>query len=189
MLRANMRRFLLTVLVSAVALGGSAVALAHNGPYSWTAAKAQVMLQEGTMIALPADQRAALEAELRGLLDQFRLLQLTAQERSEDWLAAATYDNYLKRFERAQASVSKGLSIDAAKCLGQGKALSGKRYKHFRCSVTSYVLEIPSVELKPGKNPSLPDVVEGPVRRIGPLAASFTVHVMGKSRMLSQRAS
>ena len=84
--------------------------------------------------------------------------------------------------------MNAGLSIDSAKCVGQGKALSGKRYKHFRCPTTSYVLEIPNVELKPGADPALPEVVEGPVRRIGPLEAAFTVHVTGKARMLSQRA-
>ena len=51
------------------------------------------------------------------------------------------------------------------------------------------MLEIPNIEFKPGANPDLPEVVELSARRIGPLAAVFTVHVMGKSRMLSQRAS
>ena len=81
-----------------------------------------------------------------------------------------------------------GLSIDTVRCTGQGKALKGKRYKHFRCNATSYVLEIPTIELKPGVDPTLPEVVEGPRRLIGPLAAVFTVHVTGKARMLSQRA-
>ena len=138
---------------------------------------------------MPSDQRAALDAELEDLLAKFRLLRLTAQERSEDWLYAATYDNYVKRFEKAQAGVNKGLSISSVSCVGQGKALKGKRYKHFKCVTTSYELEIPNVELKPGANPSLPEVVELPVRRIGPLDATFTLHVTGKSRMLSQRAS
>jgi hypothetical protein len=176
------------ILLSVAALAASAVALGHNTPYSWTASKARVVLQEEATVALAKAERAALDAELQVMLDRLRLLKLTAQERPEDWLFAATYDNYETRFEKAQDTVNNGLSIDTVKCAGQGKALTGKRYKHFRCSTISYILEIPNIELKPGANPALPEVVEGPVRRIGPLAAVFTVHVMGKSRMLSQRA-
>lgn len=65
--------------------------------------------------------------------------------------------------------------------------LSKKSYKHFRCNVTSYTLEIPTIELVPGADPSLPEVKEVSRRLIGPPAAVFTVHVTGKSRMLSQR--
>jgi hypothetical protein len=176
------------VSVGAFAASG-AVALAHNTPFAWTASKARVTLQEEATIALPKADREALDVELDAVLDRLRLLKLTAQERPEDWLFAATYDNYETRFEKAQDTVNNGLSIDTLKCTGQGKALTGKRYKHFRCSTSSYVLEIPNIELRPGANPALPDVVEGPVRRIGPLKAVFSVHVMGKSRMLSQRAS
>jgi hypothetical protein len=185
---APIMRQLTLILTLVGALVGAAAAVAHSGPYAWTASKARVMLQEETTISLPQAERAALDAELEALLAKFRLLLLTAQERSEDWLYAATYDNYIKRFQKAQGMVQNGLPIGAVKCTGQGKALKGKRYKHFRCPATSYVLEIPSVELTPGANPSLPDVVEGPVRRMGPLQAVFTVHVMGNSRMLSQRA-
>ncbi len=177
------------ILVAAAALAGSAAALAHNTPYSWTVAKARVLLQEGTNIALPDAQKQELNAELEAQLANFRLLLLQAQERPEDWLYAQTYDNYIKkRFLPAQEKVNNGLSIDSVKCVGQGKALSGKRYKHFRCPANSYVLEIPSVELKYPAEGELPEVIEGPVRRIGPIEAIFTVHVTGKSRMLAQRA-
>jgi hypothetical protein len=189
MLPPTMGRSAFIIIASAAALAGSAVALAHNTPYSWTASKARVLLQEGTNIALPEAQRQELNAELEAQLAKFRLLLLQAQERPEDWLFAQTYDNYIKkRFLPAQEKVLNGLSIDSVKCVGQGKALSGKRYKHFRCPATSYVLEIPTVELKYPPEGALPEVVEGPVRRIGPLPVVYTVHVTGKSRMLSQRA-
>ncbi len=184
------------ILVSAGALAASAaVALAHSTPYSWTVAKARVLLQEGTNISLPPDQRQALDAELEALLDKFRPLKLTAQSEYEttqnpDYSRLAqTYASFIDRFEKAQAKLNAGLSIDSVKCAGQGKALKGKRYKHFRCDATSYVQEIPNVELKPVAGLTVPEVVEGPRRLIGPLAAVFSVHVMGKSRMLSQRAS
>jgi hypothetical protein len=199
-----MGRTAFIIIASAAALAGSAVALAHNTPYSWTAVKARVMLQEGTNIALPTEQRRALDAELEALLDKFRPLKLTAQSSYESTQnpdysrLAQTYDTYIDRFEDAQARIGAGLSIDSTKCVGQGKALIGrftekpgpieKRYKHFRCQATSYVLEIPSIEFAPGADPFLPEIVEGPRRLIGPLQAVFTVHVTGKSRMLSLRA-
>ena len=191
MLDTNMRRAAPTILVIAMGVLAtcSAVALAHNTPHSWTAAKAQVMLPETTTIALPQALRESLDAELEELLAKFRLLELTAQQERGDWLAAATYSNYVTRFRTAQDTVNGGLSIDAAKCVGTGKALSRKRYKHFRCTATSYILEVPSVELQPVVNGALPEVLEGPVRRFGPLEAVFTVHVTGKTRMLSQRAN
>ena len=187
------------IAVAAAALACSAVALAHNSPYSWTVAKARVMLQESTNIALPEADRVALDAELDAWRKKFGQLLLIAQSeytRTADLGAddpkysrlAQTYDAYERRFEAAQATVARGLSIDSVKCAGQGKALTGKRYKHFRCNATSYVLEVPNIELVFGDDPFLPEVAEGPRRRIGPLPAAFTVHVTGKSRMLAQRA-
>ena len=173
------------IVVAAAALACSAVALAHNSPYSWTVSKARVMLQENTNIALPEADRVALDAELDAWVKKFGVLVLTA---ADDPRLAQTYDAYKRRFAAARATVARGLSIDGVKCTGQGKALTGKRYKHFRCNATSYALEIPNIELVFGDDPFLPEIVEGPRRRIGPLEASFTVHVTGKSRMLSQRA-
>jgi hypothetical protein len=201
-----MNRLLLVLLVSIAALVGSAaVALAHSTPYSWSVSKARVMLQEGTNISLPPDQRQALDAELAGWVAKFQPLLLTAETGAQLGLdptpgrLAQTYKSYIDRLKKLRVSVNSGLSIDSAQCVGQGKALIGKftekpgpverRYKHFRCNATSYVLEIPSIELVPGTDPSLPEVVEGPRRLIGPLAAVFNVHVTGKSRMLSQRTA
>jgi hypothetical protein len=184
-----MNRSIVVLVVSVGTLVGSAaVALAHNTPYSWTVAKARVMIQEGTTIALPADQRAALDAELEAQLTKFNTLLLTARDDPDQWRLAGTYKNYVDRFLKAQNNLNAGLSIDSVKCTGLGKASKGKRYKHFRCNATSYELEIPNVELQPA-DAVLPEVVEGPRRVIGPLEAVFTVHVTGKSRMLAQRSS
>jgi hypothetical protein len=198
--RATMTRSAFVIVVAAAALAGSAVALAHNSPYSWTVAKARVMVQESTNIALPEADRVALDAELDAWRKKFATLVLIAQSeyaRTVDIgaddpkysLLAQTYDTYKRRFAAAQANVARGLSIDSVKCAGQGKTLTGKRYKHFHCSATSYVLEIPTVELVFGVDPFLPEVVEGPRKLIGPLPALFSLHVTGKSRMLSQRVS
>jgi hypothetical protein len=189
MLRTHMNRLTVVLLVSVGALVGSAaVALAHNTPSSWTVAKARVLLQDGTTITLPADQRAALDAELEAQLKKFNGLLLAAQDDPDQWRLAGTYKNYIDRFRKAQNNVNAGLSIDSIQCAGLGKALKGKRYKHFRCNATSYELEIPNIELQPA-DAVLPEAVDGPRRVIGPLEAVFTVHVTGKSRMLVQRNS
>jgi hypothetical protein len=189
----HVKRSIVVLLVCFGALVGSAaVALAHSTPYSWTVAKARVMLQEGTTIALPADQRAALDTELEAQLRKFNGLLLAARDDPDQWRLAGTYKNYIDRFLRAQNNVNAGLSIDSVRCTGLGKALKGKRYKHFRCNATSYALEIPIIELQAADAilPSLlPEVAEGPRRVIGPLEAVFSVHVRGKSRMLVQRTS
>lgn len=184
-----MKRPVAVILVFAGALAASAsLAFAHTTPFTWTASKARVMLQEGTNIALPDDQRAALDSEIESWLRTFRPLLLTAQADPDQWRLAQTYDTYIGRFLKAQQIVNSGLSIDYLTCAGQGKALPGKKYKHFRCNAVSYVLEIPNIQLVPGADPSLPEVVEGPRKLVGPLTAAFTVHVTGKARMLSQRA-
>ena len=201
-----MGRSVVAVLVCLGALiGSSAVAFAHTTPYSWSARKASLVLQEEVTITLPQAGRQGLEAELNAQLAKFRPLKLTAQSLYEstqnpDYARLAqTYDTYIKRFEVALETIGGGLSIDTARCVGAGKAVVGnfsekpglveKRYKHFRCNATSYVLEIPTIEFGPGPDPSTPEVVEGARRRIGPFSAVFTVHVLGKSRMLAQRIS
>ena len=185
-----MKRSVAVTLASAGVLAVFAsAALAHSTPFAWTVSKARVMLQEGTNVALPADERAALDAEIDAWLTKFRPLLLTAQADPDQWRLAQTYSSYIDRFQKARNSVNAGLSIDSVKCAGRGKALPGKKFKHFRCNASSYVLEIPSIELVPGADPFLPEVVEGQRKLVGPLAAVFTVHVTGKARMLSQRAS
>ena len=176
------------LVVIGVLAATASVAVAASTPPAWTTAKAQVMLPDLATIPVPQSVKDPLVSELQALLDQFRLLQLTAQQEQNDWLLAATYGNYILRFKKARDALLAGLSIDSAKCVGQGKALSGKRYKRFRCSATSYVLEMPTVELRPVAG-GLPEVVEKEPRRIGPYDAVFAVHVRGKTRADVKRIS
>ena len=83
------------------------------------------MLQEESTIALPQDQREALDAELEALIEKFNVLFNTAADDPNQWRLTGTYDNYLDRFKKAQAIVNAGLSIDSAKCVGQGKGSPG----------------------------------------------------------------
>ena len=81
MLSAHMKRLTVVILISIGALAASsAVALAHKTPFAWTASKARVVLQEESTIALPPDQREALDAELEALIAQFNVLFNTAAD-------------------------------------------------------------------------------------------------------------
>jgi hypothetical protein len=65
-----------------------------------------------------------------------------------------------------------------------GKATQANRFKHFRCSVTSETLEIPTAVIVPPKPGSeLPTAIPGPPRIVGPLEAQLEVHVIGRSAM------
>ena len=92
----------------------------------------------------------------------------------------ATFQSVLARYVRARDQVRNGLGIATAACKGSGVALQGKRFKHFRCPVTSAVLEIPQTEVVYGDQ-ELPTVIEGSPRVIGPLAASLDIHIAGKA--------
>jgi hypothetical protein len=177
------------LLVISVLAASASVAHAHNTRYSWTTRTAEVMLPGAARIELPQDLKGSLKSELDGLIAEFRLLELTAQQDPDDWLLAGTYGNYVTRFSDARERVVNGLSIDKASCVGTGKALGRKRYKHFRCAATSYVLEVPSVELGPRVDGALPEVTEGPMRRMGPFDAVFAVHVIGKTDLVQRRLS
>lgn len=178
----------LAFLVMVVLLASASAALAHVTKHAWTTGKAQVMLPDSAMIAPPADVIEPLTQELDGLLAEFRLLELTAQQ-GNDWLAAGTYANYIRRFGQARDRLRTGLPVDSATCRGLGAALKGKRYRHFTCWAASYVLEVPTVELQKGADGSLPRVIEGPTRRFGPYPAVFTLHVTGPGQCVPQRLS
>jgi hypothetical protein len=189
-----MRRIALMLCLLAVP---ASVAAAHNTKYSWTAAKANVMLPDAATITLPPDLASSLEAEITPLIEQLKLLQLTAQQKADEWLAEGTYANYIKRLTDVRDHITSGLSIDAARCAGVGKPVKAKtvngkaskvpRYKHFRCVAWSYVLEVPTIEIQPDPSGGLPKVIESPIRRYGPYTATFTLHVTGPSRMISKR--
>lgn len=181
-----MRRALLVISLLAAS---ASIAPAHVTPYSWTAARANVMLPDAVTIALPADVKASLQAELTPLIERFRLLELIAQQERGDWLAAGTYANYVKRLRDARERVQKGLPLDTPRCAGSGRAVKGKRFTHFRCEATSYVLEVPTVELREGEVGALPQAIEGEIRRFGPYRAVFVLHVTGPGKLFARRLS
>ena len=109
-----------------------------------------------------------------------------AAQQVGDGSAMATFQGVLARYVHARDQVRNGLDIDAASCKGSGAALQGKRFKHFRCSATSVVLEIPQTQLDYGDQ-ELPMVIEGSPGVVGPLGASLVVHIAGKAAIAYQQ--
>lgn len=178
-----MRSFVLIGLIGALCASTS-IAQAHNTRSSWTVAKAETLVAyDATVPPLSAAERSSLLPELNRtvrLLGGLRLAAYDVGAETGDWEAWFTFQNLLERYVRARNHVRDGLGIDAAACEGSGAAMPGKRFKHFRCTVTSGVLEIPSAEVD-YVDRVLPTVIEGPPRVIGPLEAQLDVHVTGKT--------
>ena len=182
-----MRSFVLIGLIGAL-FASTSIAQAHNTRSSWTAAKAETLVAyDATVPPLSAAERASLLPELNRtvrLLGGLRLaaydLAAIADDADGDWQPWLTFQQLLGRFVRARNQVRDGVAISAAACKGSGAAMPGKRFKHFRCAVTSEVLEIPQIEFEFGDQ-ELPTVIEGPPRIIGPLEAELDVHVIGKT--------
>jgi hypothetical protein len=175
-----MRTIVLIGLIGAL-FASSSIALAHNTRYAWTEAKAGKMVVRDATLRLSASERASLEGELKDAVRLYWALQFAA-EQVGDRNAMSTFQSLLARYRRALDQVQDGLAIDAATCNGSGAAVKDNRFKHFRCAVTSEVVEIPSTELDYGDR-ELPIVIESAPRVIGPFQASLGVHVTGKSSM------
>ncbi|MET0938629.1 MAG: hypothetical protein ABWY51_05340 [Gaiellaceae bacterium] len=173
-----MRSFILIGLIGAL-LASTSIAQAHNTRWAWTESKAAKMVTRDATVKLAVGERASLTAELNDAVRLYGALVFAAQQVG-DGSAMATFQGVLARYVSARHQVRSGVEIDAAACKGSGAALQGNRFKHFRCSVTSVVLEIPQTALDYGDQ-ELPAVIEGSPRIIGPLAASLDVHVAGKA--------
>ena len=166
-------------------LASTSIAQAHNTKWAWTEAKAAKMVTRDGKVRLAAGERASLNAELNEAVRLYGALVFAAQQVG-DGSAMATFQGVLGRYVSARNQVRNGLGIDAAGCKGSGAALQGKRFKHFRCSVTSGVLEIPQTELDYGDQ-ELPTVIEGSPRIIAPLEADLVVHVAAKASITYQQ--
>lgn len=173
-----MRSFVLIGLLG-VLLASTSIAQAHNTSWAWTEAKASKMVVREGKVRLAVGERASLNAELNDAVRLYGALVFAAQQVG-DGNAMATFQAVLARYVGARTQVRNGLDIDAASCKGSGAALQGKRFKHFRCSVNSVLLEIPQTQLDYGDR-ELPLVIEGQPRVIGPLEASLDVHIAGKA--------
>ena len=179
-----MRGVVLIGLIGALSVSTS-IAHAHHTPWAWTEAKAAKMVTSEGKVRLAASEQASLNAELNSAVRQYGALVFAAQQVG-DGPAMATFQAVLARYVRARDQVRNGIDIDSASCKGSGAPQQGKRYKHFRCSATSAVLEIPQTELDYGEQ-ELPTVIESSPRIIGPLSANLQVHVAGKTSLAYQQ--
>ena len=174
-----MRRTIIFSLIGVV-LALAPIALAHNTPWSWKPGRATQIVLADVTLQLPAAERASLLAEIREARSRYLLDEMIASEEG-DWLAAGMYHNLVFRLTSARDKVERGLSLDKARCSGLGAAANG-RFKHFRCSVSSQVVEIPVVE-RIDRDGDRQNVVEGQARLVGPMQAVLDVHVRGKATM------
>ena len=67
----------------------------------------------------------------------------------------------------------------AAECTGTGAAVRVKRFRHFRCTITSHALAIPVADLVSSDDAPFPAFAEREPRIIGPHRARLFVHATG----------
>ncbi len=175
-----MRSFLIIGLIGTL-FASTSIALAHNTPWAWTQPKAAGMVTSDATVQLPPAEKASRERELQQAVRIYRLLAIAACEVGD---SDAVFGELFRENLHAIRKVRNGLGIVAAACNGSGKATQANRIKHFRCSVTSETIEIPTAVLVPPEPGSeLPTAIDGPLRIVGPLEAQLDVHVTGRSSM------
>jgi hypothetical protein len=172
---------LATLWLTGILLAAAPIALAHDTGWAWSESKAKQTVMKKATIRFPPLERASLEEELRTSRAYYRVLELVGFGEGSEY--AVIYHDLAHRYGLALRTVQSGLRIDEADCTGSGSAARRNQFKRFRCSVTSDVLEIPSVVIVPSETGGLPAVVEGRPRRIGPFQARLNVQVSGKSRI------
>jgi hypothetical protein len=170
-----------TLGVAAVAFVFTAVALAGSPRWVWTEPHAERIVARDAKVRLQGPDRA-LEAQLRASARLYGGLMLAAQE-ANDPSAAGVFRSLAYRFRTALDAVQSGVRIGAADCKGSGNAEQGRRFKRFRCTATSRLVEVPSVELVGLEKEELPTVIERPASILGPWRAQLDVRVTGRSAM------
>jgi hypothetical protein len=157
------------VAVICVALVSVGAAVASTGEAAkkaaWTESKAERYVLNGPRVTLAAEDRAALEAELRPAAALYKALALESTL-TGDIDNANVYYEVAYTYSRALSDIRRGLAIDSVDCMGSGVA-TGQRFSTFRCNVESESLQIPADE--------------GQWRSVGPIDAEFDVRVMGSS--------
>jgi len=165
--------------VAGIFLASTSIALAHDTRVTWTESKAEKIVTRDATVLLPSLERTALESELRTAVVQYLTLEQTAAEEGYEQRASLLH-NLRYRSSTALRKVRTGLRIDAVECTGAEAAVAGDRFTHFRCEVTSEVLEIPSAAVT-WEEGRITAVVEGDPRIEGPFQARLDVHVTGRS--------
>ncbi len=174
-----MRSFILIGLIG-VLLASTSIAQAHNTNWAWTESKAAKMVarRRDGQACRRRTGIAGRRAQRRRAVVRRSCLRRTAGRRRNvgGQVTRASWPGIVSPATRCgMVSESPPPPVRA-----RGQQCSAIRFKHFRCSVTSAVLEIPQAELDYGEQ-ELPTVIEGSPRMIGPLEASLDVHIAGKA--------
>ena len=167
-------------VIICLAFVGAGAAVASTGKAgkkaTWTESKAERQVLRGATVRLPAEDRVALEAEVRPLVLLYEMLAMASALGEYDGDATVYYEQASK-YSRILDRVQRGLPIDAVDCSGSGGAIAGGRFSTFRCSVTTESLELPPAQLAENGEPP----TEEQARSIGPIEAELDVRVTGTS--------
>ena len=115
-------------------------------------------MERDAVVLMPAQERAALRAELLELIPRFRILENTVWDLG-DHQAAARAHNYRYRYSTALKLVEGGLRIADATCRGTGTAAGG-RFVHFECRTVSGSSRSPPSTSCTGTRTRVPALVE-----------------------------
>ncbi len=168
-------KLIVVVVCLALASVGTAVASTGADKKAWTESKAERLVLSGATVRLSAEDRQALEAELRSGAAIYRALALEAQLTGYIQDSNGYYQEAYA-YSRALAKVQRGLAIDTADCMGSGTAADGRRFSTFQCNVVSETLEIPSGSVAGDGEPPVADP-----RNLGPIEVVLDVRVKGTS--------
>ena len=178
-----MRKTVVTALVvlGAGCIGASVATAAELAAPAWTESEASRIVVRDAKLAIPSVEKGALEDDLQRALDLFRGLELWALDAGDED-AYWTYHGYGNRFQSTLRSVRDGLRIVDADCLGSGRAAGSGRFRQFSCTATSGSFSIPSARLESSSPATLPSVIEGESRELGPYFTQLRVRVTRKGR-------
>jgi len=168
------------MLVAAAQLVVVPVAAAHVGAPRWTAGKADRVVERDATVRVPAQERAALRAELLELIPRFRILENTAWDLGDHQISSRAH-NYRYRYSTALKLVEGGLGVADATCKGMGAASAGNHFAHFECNAVSERLEVPVVDVVYADENGVPTLVERALQRYGPFEARLVVHTTRRS--------
>jgi len=168
------------VVVAALSLVVASSAMGHDNGGTWSERKAERVAKRDATVRVPRSLDARVQEELWTLIARYRTLEQVALDLN-DQQAASRIHNIRYRYSTALLHIEEGLGITVARCDGTGPAVNGSSFRHFRCSVTSKRLEIPSVELVYHDENTLPEIVERAPQRYGPYEATLLLHATGAS--------
>jgi hypothetical protein len=167
----------------AIAVSLAVTSTASGAVGTWSTGRAGRTVRNDALVHIPSAVAAPLAAELEELEYRWLLLEATANQQDLEegtrGVMGGVAHNARYRVSTVLKQVRGGVPIEKATCAGVGKARRG-RFDHFRCSVLSARLEIPSPEAV-WEHDRISEVRYGPPRVLGPVRARLDVRVASPS--------